>query len=61
MLLFVLAVGSDVLTVEVRKVRISGSFLAIVLAMALLGPAPAVAIGVGCGARRRDPDRAAAG
>ena len=43
-LLFVLAVGSDMLTVEVRGLRVSGSFLAIVLAMALLGPAPAVAI-----------------
>jgi putative nucleotidyltransferase with HDIG domain len=46
LLLFVLAVGSDMLTVEVRGMRASGSFLAIVLAMALLGPAPAVAIGV---------------
>ena len=41
-LLFVLAVGSDLLTVEVRGIRVSGAFLAIVLAMALLGPAPAV-------------------
>jgi putative nucleotidyltransferase with HDIG domain len=48
LLLFVLAVGSDVLTVEIRGLRVSGSFLAIVLAMALLGPAPAVAIGIGC-------------
>ena len=47
-LLFVLAVGSDMLTVEIRGVWISGSFVALVLAMALLGPAPAVAIGVGC-------------
>ena len=46
-LLFVLAVGSEALTVQVRGVRMSGSFLALVLAMALLGPAPAVAIGVG--------------
>ena len=46
-LLFVLSVGSEALTVEVRTVRMSGSFLAIVLAMALLGPAPAVAIAVG--------------
>jgi len=45
-LLIVLAIGSDILTVEVRSVRISGSFLAIALAMALLGPAPAVVIGV---------------
>jgi putative nucleotidyltransferase with HDIG domain len=47
LLLFVLAVGSEMLTVEVRGLRVSGSFLAIVLAMALLGPAPAAAIGVG--------------
>jgi putative nucleotidyltransferase with HDIG domain len=47
MLLFVLAVGSELLTVDVRGLRVSGSFLAIVLAMALLGPAPAAAIGVG--------------
>jgi putative nucleotidyltransferase with HDIG domain len=44
-LLFVLAVGSDVLSVDLRGVRVSGAFLAIVLAMALLGPAPAVALG----------------
>jgi putative nucleotidyltransferase with HDIG domain len=48
LLLFVLAVGSDMLTVEVRGLRVTGSFLALVLAMALLGPAPAVAIGLGC-------------
>ncbi len=47
MLLFVLSVGSEAMTVEVKKVRMSGSFLAIVLAMALLGPGPAVAIGIG--------------
>jgi putative nucleotidyltransferase with HDIG domain len=41
----VLAVGSDMLTVEIRGVRVSGAFLALVLAMALLGPAPAAAIG----------------
>jgi putative nucleotidyltransferase with HDIG domain len=45
-LLLVLAIGSDALTIDFRGIRISGSFLAIVLAMALLGPAPAVAIGV---------------
>jgi putative nucleotidyltransferase with HDIG domain len=45
LLLLVLAVGSDVLTIEFRDIRVSGSFLAIVLAMALLGPAPAAAIG----------------
>jgi putative nucleotidyltransferase with HDIG domain len=45
-LLFVLAVGSDMLSVEIRGVRVSGAFLAIVLAMALLGPAPAAAMGL---------------
>src|ERR671917_1430891 len=45
-LLLVLAIGSDILTIEFRGIRISGSFLALVLAMALLGPAPAAAIGV---------------
>jgi putative nucleotidyltransferase with HDIG domain len=46
LLLLVLAISSDVLTMEFRGIRISGSFLALVLAMALLGPAPAAAIGV---------------
>jgi putative nucleotidyltransferase with HDIG domain len=46
LLLLVLAIGSDVLTIDFRGIRISGSFLAIVLAMALLGPAPAITIGV---------------
>jgi putative nucleotidyltransferase with HDIG domain len=45
LLLLVLAIGSDALTMEFRGIRISGSFLALVLAMALLGPAPAAAIG----------------
>jgi putative nucleotidyltransferase with HDIG domain len=44
-LLLALAVGSDAVSIEVRGVRVSGSFLAIVLAMALLGPAPAVTLG----------------
>ncbi len=44
-LLLVLAVGSDAVALEIRGMRLSGSFLAIVLAMALLGPAPAVALG----------------
>jgi len=44
--LLALAIGSDFLAVRHRVQRISGSFLAIVLAMALLGPAPAVVIGV---------------
>lgn len=46
LLLLVLAIGSDVLTIEFRGIHVSGSFLALVLAMALLGPAPAVAIGI---------------
>jgi putative nucleotidyltransferase with HDIG domain len=61
-LLFVLAIGSDVLTVEIRGLRISGCFIAIVLAMALLGPVPAAVIGVGSSAfdsciHRRSWDR----
>jgi putative nucleotidyltransferase with HDIG domain len=44
--LLALALGSDLLAVRHKAQRISGSFLALVLAMALLGPAPAVAIGV---------------
>src|SRR5919198_1562196 len=44
--LLALAIGSDFLALQHRAQRISGSFLAIVLAMALLGPAPAVTIGV---------------
>src|SRR3954447_8406330 len=46
LLLFVLAVGSDALSIEIRGVRLSGAFLALVLVMGLCGPAPAVAIGV---------------
>jgi putative nucleotidyltransferase with HDIG domain len=44
-LLAILCVGSELLTVEIRRMRISGSFLALVLALSLLGPAPAAAIG----------------
>ena len=44
--LLVLAVGSDFLALQHKVQRISGSFLAIVLAMALLGPAPAMTIAV---------------
>ena len=47
-LLAVLAWGSDFLTLETKRARISGSFLGLVLAMALLGPAPAAIIGLGC-------------
>ena len=48
---------------EIRGLRLSGSFLSIVLAMALLGPAPAAALGVGCAlvdacVSRRSLDRA---
>ena len=43
-LLFVLAAGSELLNVEIRDLRLSGSFVAFVLAMALLGPAPAAAL-----------------
>jgi putative nucleotidyltransferase with HDIG domain len=45
-MLAALAVISDVLTITTRGLRLSGSFLAIVLAMAFLGPGPAVAIGL---------------
>lgn len=44
-LLLVLAIGGDALAFELGNVRVSGAFLSIVLAMALLGPAPAAAIG----------------
>jgi putative nucleotidyltransferase with HDIG domain len=44
--LLALALASDLFAVSHEGQRISGSFLALVLAMALLGPAPAVAIGV---------------
>src|SRR3954447_5162638 len=45
-LLAVLVVGSDFLTLEAKRFRVSGSFLGLVLAMALLGPVPAAAMGV---------------
>jgi putative nucleotidyltransferase with HDIG domain len=45
-LLAVLVVGSDFLTLQAKRFRISGSFLGLVLAMALLGPAPACAMGL---------------
>ena len=47
-LLAVVVVGSDFLTLRAKRFRISGSFLGLVLAMALLGPAPAVAMGLAC-------------
>ena len=40
------AVLSELLTVDGRGLRISGSFIAIVLAMVTLGPAPAVLVGL---------------
>ena len=49
-MLIVLACGSELLGLKIRDLRVSGSFLAIVLAMALLGPAPAVLVGVLCSA-----------
>ncbi len=42
--LVVFALLSEILTVEGRGVRISGSFIAIVLAMVTLGPAPAAVV-----------------
>lgn len=45
-LLAVLVLGSDFIVLEAKRFRIGGSFLGIVLAMAVLGPAPAVAMGV---------------
>jgi putative nucleotidyltransferase with HDIG domain len=46
-LLAILAVTSDALAIEARGQQLSGSFIALVLAMALLGPAPACAMGLG--------------
>ena len=47
-LIAVLVVGSDFLTLHAKRFRISGSFLGLVLAMAVLGPAPACALGLAC-------------
>jgi putative nucleotidyltransferase with HDIG domain len=44
--LFALALATDLFAVSHAGQRISGSFLALVLAAALLGPAPATAIGI---------------
>jgi putative nucleotidyltransferase with HDIG domain len=46
LLLATLAVVSDAMAIETRALRLSGSFISLVLAMALLGPAPAVTIGL---------------
>jgi putative nucleotidyltransferase with HDIG domain len=45
-LLTLLVLGSDFIVLQARRFRIGGSFLGLVLAMALLGPAPAVALGL---------------
>ena len=47
-MLAVLAIAGDLRTFRARRFRISASFPALVVAMALLGPAPAVAIGAAC-------------
>jgi putative nucleotidyltransferase with HDIG domain len=47
-ILLVLAVVSDLLAVQHKTQRISGAFFALVLAIALCGPAPAVLIGAVC-------------
>jgi putative nucleotidyltransferase with HDIG domain len=47
-LLAALAIAGDLQTFRARRFRISASFPALVVAMALLGPAPAVAIGAAC-------------
>ncbi len=44
--LLVLAVAGDRLTFSFRNQHLSAAFIAVVLAMTLLGPAPAVAIGI---------------
>src|SRR5690348_9596570 len=44
--LAVLAIASDAMAIETSSMRLTGSFIAIVLAMVLLGPSPAVAIGL---------------
>lgn len=44
--LLAIAMTSDALALNLRNMRISGSFSALVLAMVLMGPAPAVAIGM---------------
>jgi putative nucleotidyltransferase with HDIG domain len=47
-LLAVLAIAGDLRTFRAERFRVSASFPALVVAMALLGPAPAVAIGAAC-------------
>src|SRR3954452_6635505 len=45
-ILAVLGMVSHALAIRAKEISLSGSFMALVLAMAFLGPAPAVAIGV---------------
>jgi putative nucleotidyltransferase with HDIG domain len=45
-LLAAISVASDALAIETKTLRLTGSFVALILAMALLGPGPAVAIGL---------------
>jgi putative nucleotidyltransferase with HDIG domain len=46
LLLLLLSATGDRLTVNVRNQNLSGAFIALVLAMTLLGPAPALALGL---------------
>ena len=46
LLLLVLSATGDRLTVNVRNQNLSGAFIALVLAMTLLGPTPALALGL---------------
>ena len=46
LLLLVLSATGDRLTVNVRNQNLSGAFIALVLAMTLLGPSPALALGL---------------
>jgi putative nucleotidyltransferase with HDIG domain len=61
LLLATLSIASHLFPFETGNVRICGSFMSLVLAMALLGPAPAVAIAVTAvlvdGIRTRQPRR----
>ncbi len=57
--LLVLATGSDLLALDVRGLRLSGCFAAVMLAGVLLGPAPAITIAlmpIAVDALRRRPD-----
>src|SRR4051794_7614836 len=45
-LLTLLVLGGDFIVLDARRFRIGGSFLGLVLAMAVLGPAPATALGL---------------